>query len=333
MNKPSGKISPEENSKVFEMLGDRRQSLSTAVVQLLLANQTSNRQWQLVVTGVACFVKDSVRRGYFIQVFDMDNCQRIWEQELYNEMIYKNPTSTFHTFEGDSTTVGLSFADNREAEEFKAAVNERLEKIKSRAERRKREKENKKYPQEISIPQSKEVEFDHNGNIQIDSSVHSINETHHGKKVKRGWSLKMKKNKSKSRLSKEDISLPEVGTFVHINGVASSDFHVSEPKNIQTKKSDPKNFKRPPPPPPPHVRQETASISDSSETESNMISKELKKELVHSDRESTFIRKKSGPPSYIPPPPPPPKIASSTVKSQTPLRALPKKSYLSSGDI
>ena len=55
----------------------------------------------------------------------MDNCQRIWEQELYNEMIYKNPTSTFHTFEGDSTTVGLSFADNREAEEFKAAVIER----------------------------------------------------------------------------------------------------------------------------------------------------------------------------------------------------------------
>ena len=62
---------------------------------------------------------------FYFQVFDMDSCQRIWEQELYNEMIYKNPTSTFHTFEGDSTTVGLSFADNREAEEFKAAVNER----------------------------------------------------------------------------------------------------------------------------------------------------------------------------------------------------------------
>lgn len=149
MNKPSGKISPEENNKVFQMLGDRRQSLSTAVVQLLLANQGPTRQWQLVVTGIACFVKDSVRRGYFIQVFDMDNCQRIWEQELYNEMIYKNPTSTFHTFEGDSTTVGLSFADNREAEEFKAAVIERLEKLKSRAERRKHGVENKKYSPEM----------------------------------------------------------------------------------------------------------------------------------------------------------------------------------------
>ena len=67
----------------------------------------------------------SIVTNFQFQVFDMENCQRIWEQELYNEMIYKNPTSTFHTFEGDSTTVGLSFADNREAEEFKAAVNER----------------------------------------------------------------------------------------------------------------------------------------------------------------------------------------------------------------
>ena len=55
----------------------------------------------------------------------MDNSQRIWEQELYNEMVYKNPTSTFHTFEGESAVIGLSFADNREAEDFKGAVMER----------------------------------------------------------------------------------------------------------------------------------------------------------------------------------------------------------------
>jgi hypothetical protein len=55
----------------------------------------------------------------------MDNCQRIWEQELYNEMIYKNSTDTFHTFEGDSAQIGLSFVDNREALDFKAAVMER----------------------------------------------------------------------------------------------------------------------------------------------------------------------------------------------------------------
>ena len=55
----------------------------------------------------------------------MDNCQMIWEQELYNEMIYKNSTDLFHTFEGDSAVIGLSFADLREAEDFKGAVSER----------------------------------------------------------------------------------------------------------------------------------------------------------------------------------------------------------------
>ena len=65
------------------------------------------------------------KQKYQFQVFDMDNSQRIWEQELYNEMVYKNPTSTFHTFEGESAVIGLSFADNREAEDFKGAVMER----------------------------------------------------------------------------------------------------------------------------------------------------------------------------------------------------------------
>ena len=55
----------------------------------------------------------------------MDNRQRIWEQELYNEMVYKTPYDWFHTFEGDSAMVGLSFVDNREAENFKAVVMER----------------------------------------------------------------------------------------------------------------------------------------------------------------------------------------------------------------
>ena len=125
MNKPPRKITPEENHRVFKILGESRQSLCTAVVQLFIATNSSARAWKFVVTGVACFVKDSVRRGYYIQVFDMDNRQRIWEQELYNEMIYKTPCDWFHTFEGDSAMVGLSFVDNTEAEQFKAVVTER----------------------------------------------------------------------------------------------------------------------------------------------------------------------------------------------------------------
>ena len=68
MNKSPRKITPEESHRVFKILGKSRQSLCTAVVQLFIATNSSARAWKLVVTGVACFVKDSVRRGYYIQV-------------------------------------------------------------------------------------------------------------------------------------------------------------------------------------------------------------------------------------------------------------------------
>ena len=72
-NVPSTLLSDVENVVVFKLLADRVQSLSTAVVQLVTSSHlvTSSRgkaTWNLVVTGVACFVKDWNRRGFFIQV-------------------------------------------------------------------------------------------------------------------------------------------------------------------------------------------------------------------------------------------------------------------------
>lgn len=60
-------ISKSENADVFRLLNDRAQSLSAAVVQLLTSSAGS-RSWRVVVTGVACFVKDWNRKGFFIQV-------------------------------------------------------------------------------------------------------------------------------------------------------------------------------------------------------------------------------------------------------------------------
>ena len=66
-NAPSPLLSDDENVVVFKLLTDRVQSLSTAVVQLVTASP-GKTTWNLVVTGVACFVKDWNRRGFFIQV-------------------------------------------------------------------------------------------------------------------------------------------------------------------------------------------------------------------------------------------------------------------------
>ena len=38
---------------------------------------------------------------------------KVWEQELYLEMVYKAPQVWFHSFEADNNMAGLSFADER----------------------------------------------------------------------------------------------------------------------------------------------------------------------------------------------------------------------------
>ena len=136
MNKSSSIISPEDNRKVFELLGRNRQSVSTAVVKLFEATDSAPRSWKLVVTGVACFIKDSAQRGFYIQVVDVDNETIVWEQPLHPRLNYNASCDWFHTFEIDDGMIGISFADDQEAIEFKAAVTERIEKRRARRERR-----------------------------------------------------------------------------------------------------------------------------------------------------------------------------------------------------
>ncbi len=48
--------------------------------------------------------------------------RQVWEQELYNEMQYVAPNSSFHTFEADASMAGVYFADEREGAHFLSAV-------------------------------------------------------------------------------------------------------------------------------------------------------------------------------------------------------------------
>ena len=84
------------------------------------------------MTGVACLAKDSNRRSYFIQVFDMDQAKLAFEQEIYREFDFKMPKRDVGTFEADSALAALLFADVREATDFKKAVDLRLSKLKKR---------------------------------------------------------------------------------------------------------------------------------------------------------------------------------------------------------
>lgn len=108
-------------------------SMATAVAQLFMAPPHSPFSWSLQHTGAVCFVKDNHQRSYFIRMFDLKvNCppllpwqqrfscswtyrpacvivrpcfpqagRMVWEQELYNQMIYSSPKPFFHTFAAD----------------------------------------------------------------------------------------------------------------------------------------------------------------------------------------------------------------------------------------
>ena len=67
---PSANLSAEENELVFQMLGPGRQSRVTAVVKLYTAD-SNNNTWTELMTGVGCYVRDEVRRGYFLEVYYM----------------------------------------------------------------------------------------------------------------------------------------------------------------------------------------------------------------------------------------------------------------------
>lgn len=144
------------------------QSLSSAVVQLLMALPSESNRWTPQQSGVVCFVKDSPQRSFFIRLYDIkvlntisliakhgennrpwiqyyshifscawinispkylnypwvllqnfwhvwlgeiwDNLKPVsslqagklvWEQEIYNQLMYKRTRPFFHTFPGD----------------------------------------------------------------------------------------------------------------------------------------------------------------------------------------------------------------------------------------
>ncbi|KTG35821.1 hypothetical protein cypCar_00028763 [Cyprinus carpio] len=86
-------LTPQENEVLSNYLGKKCTSLSSAVVQVYGADRNSS--WVKKCCGVACLVKDSSQRSYFIRVFDMKTCQ-----------------------------IGLNFASEEEARRFKSATNE-----------------------------------------------------------------------------------------------------------------------------------------------------------------------------------------------------------------
>ncbi|XP_056319548.1 actin nucleation-promoting factor WAS [Danio aesculapii] len=122
----SSLLSIQENEKLEDLLGRRCVSLSSAVVQLLMALPSDPNRWTPQQSGVVCFVKDSSLRSFFIRLYDIKAGKLVWEQEIYNQLMYQKTKPFFHTFPGDDCQVGLNFADVKEAENFFAVVEDKI---------------------------------------------------------------------------------------------------------------------------------------------------------------------------------------------------------------
>ncbi|XP_019720638.1 WASP actin nucleation promoting factor b isoform X1 [Hippocampus comes] len=135
-NAQSSLLSLQENQALDNLLGRRCASMATAVAQLFMALPHQPSTWSLQHTGVVCLIKDNPQRSYFFRMYDLKAGRQLWEQELYNQIVYSTaPQLYFHTFAADDCQVGLNFAEQQEAEAFRNAVVGKINQRSNRQER------------------------------------------------------------------------------------------------------------------------------------------------------------------------------------------------------
>ncbi|XP_066543226.1 WASP like actin nucleation promoting factor a isoform X2 [Amia ocellicauda] len=191
-------LTPQENDCLFNYLGRKCITLSSAVVQVYASER--NAVWSKKCCGVACLVKDNPLRSYFIRIFDIKEGKTMWEQELYNNFSYSFSRPYFLSFVGDACQVGLNFASEEEAKRFRSAVGDLL----GRRQRR----TGPALPMATVDIKNPEIT-----NMRYSNSQHAPNNILHPNLVKDKKKVKGKKKK----LTKADIGTPS--NFQHIGHV------------------------------------------------------------------------------------------------------------------
>uniref|UniRef100_A0A8D0CZN7 WASP like actin nucleation promoting factor n=1 Tax=Sander lucioperca TaxID=283035 RepID=A0A8D0CZN7_SANLU len=199
-------LTPQENESLFNYLGRKCMSLSSAVVQVFTADRNSS--WTKRCCGVACLVKDNPLRSYFIRVLDIKDGKMMFEQELYNNFSIYLPKPYFITFAGDTCQVGLNFASEEETKRFRSHVTDLIGRRQRKSEKRRDPPNGPTLPMatvDIKNPEISNVQRYHN-NSQVNNIVHS------------SFQKREKKGKAKKkRLTKADIGTPS--NFQHIGHV------------------------------------------------------------------------------------------------------------------
>lgn len=74
--------------------------MNTAVAQLFTTEAPAHSAWIKRTNGVACFVRDSSKKSYFIRVYCLASHDLMWEEEMYDAILINKPREFLITFEG-----------------------------------------------------------------------------------------------------------------------------------------------------------------------------------------------------------------------------------------
>ena len=162
----------------------------------------------------------------------MDRRIVVFDQEIYNQFQYKCPRSYFHTFEADNGQVGLNFADETEASNFRKRVEDKLTERRLRRERRNATKRQKSVDSPSMTLNRQPSDYNHttnggsvqrqsvgpplpppnpNNTQQIPAHIYYKQQQHGPNSGGKG------KGEKRGKLRKSDISLPT--NFQHVSHV------------------------------------------------------------------------------------------------------------------
>lgn len=113
-----------EKKRIVSLLGEKASTLEVAVAQLYMAHQ-SGGPW--TYTGKWGIVSMTISRSgsgaqMVLQLYNYDTLALEYQEELYEGMQYHQLSPEFHSFEGSTALVGLSFSDASSASSFASRV-------------------------------------------------------------------------------------------------------------------------------------------------------------------------------------------------------------------
>lgn len=74
--------------------------MCTAVIQLYTTEAPAHSSWIKRLNGVACFVRDVLKKSYFIRVYCLAKHELMWEEEMYESILINKTREFLICFEG-----------------------------------------------------------------------------------------------------------------------------------------------------------------------------------------------------------------------------------------